>query len=147
MKAFLIIIVLIVLLMVQMVVKNRKTPAGLGINDGNLAPMPKRPNAVSSQSDDPEKKVEPITFEGDINKAKQMVKNALNAYGNINIVKEDENYLYAVSTTEKMKYNDDIEFYFIEDQHIIHFRSSSRVGYSDRGLNRERYNKLIELMK
>lgn len=147
MRVFLIIIVLIALLMVQMIVKNRKAPTDIGLKDGQLAPMPKSPNAVSSQTDDPDKKVEPITYEGDLNKAKSMIKEALKSYGNINIVNEEDNYIYAVSTTEKMKYNDDIEFYIIEDKHIIHFRSASRVGYSDRGLNRERYNKLIELMK
>ena len=58
---------------------------------------------------------------------------------------EEQKYFHAVSTTITMKYHDDLEFYFDEQAGLVHFRSASRVGYSDRGLNRERYNRLIDL--
>lgn len=147
MKILIAIVSLIVLLVLSMVVKNIKTPSGLGVSQGKLAPMPKSPNAVSSQSDDPEKKVSPIAFKGNLNESKEVIKRALEAYGNIIIVTEEGNYIHAVSTTSTMKYHDDLEFYFDEKSAIIHYRSASRVGYSDRGLNRERYDRLIELLK
>lgn len=147
MKILLVIIALIALLALFMVVKNMRTPADLGVNQGKLALMPKSPNAVSSQSDDPEKKVAPIPFKGELNESKEWIKKALEAYGNISIITEEANYLHAVSTTSKMKYHDDLEFYFDEDAAVIHFRSASRVGYSDMGLNRDRYESLIELLK
>ncbi|MGL1891614.1 MAG: DUF1499 domain-containing protein [Spirochaetaceae bacterium] len=147
MKVLIVIVVIIVLMALFMVVKNNKVPADLGVNDGKLAPMPKSPNAVSSQSDDPEKKVDPIPFKGDLNQSKEWIKKALEVYGNISIVKDESNYIHAVNTTSKMKYNDDIEFYFDEEVALIHFRSASRVGYSDIGLNRQRYDKLLELLK
>ena len=129
-----------------MVVKNMITPSNLGVNQGKLAEMPKSPNAVSSQSDDPEKKVAPIPFKGDLNDSKEWIKQALEAYGNIRIVREEGNYIHAVSTTSKMKYHDDLEFYFDEESTLIHYRSASRIGYSDMGLNRERYESLLELL-
>ncbi len=147
MKVVIVIVSLIVLMVLFMVVKNMKTPSDLGVNQGKLAPMPKSPNAVSSQSDDPEKKVKPIPFKGDLNESKEWIKKALEAYGNIGVVREEENYIHAVSTTSTMKYHDDLEFYFDEKAAVIHYRSASRVGYSDMGLNRERYESLIELLK
>lgn len=147
MKLLLVIPALIALMVIVMIVKNIKTPSNLGVNQGKLAPMPKSPNAVSSQSDDPEKKVAPIPFKGDLNESKERIKQALNAYGNIRIVKEENNYIHAVNTSSKMKYHDDLEFYFDEQAAVIHFRSASRIGYSDMGVNRERYESLMELLK
>jgi uncharacterized protein (DUF1499 family) len=41
-----------------------------------------------------------------------------------------------------MKYHDDVEFYIDSIAQQVHFRSASRAGYSDRGLNRQRYEAL-----
>lgn len=132
------------LLILQMIIENNRKPSNLGVKNGKLAGMPKSPNAVSSQTDILDKKVDSIPFKGDLKDSKEFVKKALDSYGDIKIVLEEENYIYAVSTTSKMKYHDDIELYFDEENKIIDFRSASRVGYSDRGLNRERYNKLFK---
>jgi uncharacterized protein (DUF1499 family) len=147
MKILIVMVSIFTLIALFMVVKNMKIPSDLGVNQGKLAPMPKSPNAVSSQSDDPEKKVAPIPFKGDISKSKEGIKKALEAYGNIRIITEEENYIHAVSTTPTMKYHDDLEFYFDEKSAVIHYRSASRIGYSDMGLNRERYERLIEILK
>lgn len=146
MIALKIIAVIIVLLALQMFIKNSKTPSNLGVKDGKLAPVPKSPNAVSSQCDNPEKKVDPIPFISDLDKSKESIKSALKSYGGIEIIKEDDNYIHAISTTKTMKYKDDLEFYFDVENKIIQFRSASRVGYSDRGLNRDRYNKMLNLL-
>jgi uncharacterized protein (DUF1499 family) len=44
-----------------------------------------------------------------------------------------------------MKYNDDVEFWLDSDAKQVHFRSASRAGYSDMGLNRTRYEAIAEL--
>lgn len=147
MKILIVILLIITLIVLFMVRKNLKTPANLGVVGGKLASMPKSPNAVSSQSDDPEKKIEPIPFIGDLNESKEKILKALLAYGNMKIVTDDNNYIHAVNTTGKMKYHDDLEFYFDEKLELIHFRSASRIGYSDMGLNRKRYDSLLELLK
>jgi uncharacterized protein (DUF1499 family) len=147
MKVLIFIAALITLMALFMIVKNMRIPSNLGVNQGKLAPMPKSPNAVSSQSEDPEKKVEPFPFKGTLNESKEQIKKALEAYGNVRIVTEEEQYIHAVCTTGTMKYHDDLEFYFNEKESVIHFRSASRVGYSDMGLNRERYERLSELLR
>ncbi|MBZ9687198.1 DUF1499 domain-containing protein [Clostridium estertheticum] len=132
-------------IVIYMVVKNNLTPNNLGVTNGKLAQMPNKPNAVSSQTEEKDKKVEPLEFKGNLNDSKQQMIKVIENYGNAKIVKNDTNYIYVVFTTGIMKYHDDVEFYFDESKKLIQIRSASRIGYSDMGLNRERYNKLREL--
>lgn len=141
----LVIVVLIGGLSITMVYKNQKTPENLGITSGQLAPMPSSPNAVSSQTDSEEKRVNPLSFKTDLASSKTAVLKALESYGSIEVLTNTSNYIHAIHTTKTMRYRDDIEFYFDESARVIHFRSASRVGYSDRGLNRARYNKLSSI--
>lgn len=122
-----------------MVYKNNALPHYLGVVDGKFAPMPSSPNAVSSQTDDPEKQVSALPFTN-LAEAKKSVKTVLETLGNNEVVAEEEAYMHVVFTTPTMKYHDDLELYFDTTDNIIEYRSQSRVGYSDRGLNRERYN-------
>jgi uncharacterized protein (DUF1499 family) len=46
-----------------------------------------------------------------------------------------------------MRYRDDVEFWLDTESQQVHYRSSSRAGYSDMGLNRKRYNKIAELYR
>lgn len=131
-------------IVIYMVVKNNLTPNNLGVNNGQLAQMPNKPNAVSSQTEEKDKKVEALEFKGNLKDSKDQVVKAIENYGNAKIIKNESNYMYVVFTTGIMKYHDDVEFYFDELKKLIHIRSASRIGYSDMGLNRERYNKLKE---
>ena len=145
MKIIYLILVVIAVVILFMAIKNMKTPAGLGMLDGRLMPLPKSPNAVSSQTEDMNKKVDPLPFKDSLNQTKESIKNALHSYGGIEIVNETTDYIHAVSTTGRMKFNDDLEFYFDHKAGLVHFRSASRVGYSDMGVNKERYNRLKSL--
>lgn len=147
MKILFVVLSIIGLLALIMVVKNSQIPGGLGVSQGKLAPMPKSPNAVSSQSEDPAKRVDPIPFNGDLKESYSWIRKGLEEYGNMEILKEDEDYIHVVNTTEAMKYKDDLEFYFDREAALIHFRSASRIGYSDGGLNRKRYEKLLEILE
>jgi uncharacterized protein (DUF1499 family) len=132
-------------LVVYMVVKNNLTPKNLGINNGKLSKMPNKPNAVSSQTEEKDKLIEAIEFKENLAGSKERIIKAIETYGNAKIIKNENNYIYAVFTTGKMKYHYDVEFYFDESEKLIHVRSASRIGYSDMGVNRERYNKLREI--
>jgi uncharacterized protein (DUF1499 family) len=126
------------------VVKNNKTPNGLGVNNGKLAEISKKPNNVSSQTNEKEKYVEPLNFIDDLAKSRSKIISILDEYPGAKIIKDEDTYIYAVFTTGTMKYKDDVEFYFDENSNVIHYRSSSRIGYSDMGLNRERYNAIAQ---
>lgn len=140
-----IVVTIVAAVVIFMLVKNTTIPSGLGVHNGKMAPVPTSPNAVSSQTVDEKKKVTPFPFKGDFQETKEAIKQALLAYKNIEIHAEDQNYIHAISTTSTMKYHDDLEFYFDEQAGLVHFRSASRVGYSDMGLNQERYNRLKDL--
>lgn len=139
-----ILLIVIAVIIIYMFIKNNTTPKNLGVINGKLSPMPNKPNAVSSQSSDSEKYVDPLDFKGNLEDSKKIITAIVNDYNGANIKKNDTNYIYAVFTTGKMKFHDDVEFYFDEKNKKIHFRSSSRVGYSDMGMNRKRYDELKE---
>jgi len=143
MKVLLVILGVIVLVMGYMVFKNNQTP-DLGVVDGQLKTLGSKPNGVSTQVEG-EKSVEVIPFVNDLETSKKILKEAYENYGDSKLIKETNDYLYVVFTTGKMKYNDDVEFYFDEANQVIHVRSESRIGYSDMGLNRERYDAIVAL--
>lgn len=139
-------ILFVVLCVLAIMVRTNMTPpSGLGVVDGQLAPMPDSPNAVSSQTGIAEKRVAPLPFKEGVVETRNSLKKALREYGNIEIIREEDNYIHAVSTSRFMRYNDDLEFYLDAEAALVHFRSASRIGYSDMGLNRSRYERLAEL--
>lgn len=121
--------------------RNNKIPDGLGITNGRLAPLSSKPNSVSSQTEG-EKFVEPLKFKGTLDKTKRTILEILEEETRVKIITNDKYYIHAIFTTGTMKYKDDVEFYFDNKKKLIHFRSASRIGYSDMGLNRKRYEEL-----
>lgn len=54
------------------------------------------------------------------------------------VVREKANYIHAECRTRFLRFVDDLEFLFDDNDAVIHVRSASRVGYSDLGVNRKR---------
>jgi uncharacterized protein (DUF1499 family) len=133
---------LIILSGIVIFIQNRKPHIALGLENGKLREIPNKKNAVSTETSFSDKLISPMIFKNNTENTKTALKKALDSYGGIVIKKEENNYIYAVATTPTMKFHDDMEIYFDETNRIIHFRSASRAGYSDMGLNRERYNKI-----
>ncbi len=52
------------------------------------------------------------------------------------------NYLHAIAITPEMRFTDDVQFLYEPAQAQIQVRSSSRLGISDMGANRERIEAL-----
>jgi uncharacterized protein (DUF1499 family) len=114
-------------------------PRNLGVNNGKLTPMPKSPNAVSSQTANDAMKVDALPFVGDIQATHQKILRCLQSMGGNTVQQDDSDYIYTVFVTPLMRFKDDVEFYLDEVSQQVHFRSASRVGYSDMGANRKRY--------
>ena len=55
---------------------------------------------------------------------------------------EAESYLRYEFTSLIFRFVDDVEFFVDDVGEVIHFRSASRVGYSDLGANRRRMNQI-----
>lgn len=54
------------------------------------------------------------------------------------LVQEGDAYLHYEFTSLLLRFVDDVEFLFDDETKTIHFRSASRTGYGDFGVNRRR---------
>jgi uncharacterized protein (DUF1499 family) len=123
--------------------QNNQVPE-LGVVEGKFKPLSNKPNCVSSQASDESKKVATLAFKADEKTTMAAILASVENYGGATVKQQTEDYLYVVFTTPTMKYNDDVEFWLDSNSKQVHFRSASRAGYSDRGLNRQRYQALAE---
>ena len=135
------IIVLIVGALAMMSVFSGK-PTNLGLVDGRLADCPSSPNCVSTQAEDADHQMEPIPFTGSADEAMQRVKDLIAEMPRTKIVTVDGNYLHVKFRSTFFRFVDDAEFLIDTEEHVIHFRSASRVGYSDLGMNRRRMEQI-----
>ena len=117
-------------------------PRDLGAENGNLRELPMTPNAVSSQTDKQSAYVEPLPFVGSEGESIKHLLEVLDEMQSIEVMTHEPRYIHAVATTKLMKFKDDLEFAIREGEDVIHVRSGSRIGYSDGGVNRKRYEKI-----
>ncbi len=147
-KTLLIILAVLALLVAAFFVRvywqNAQIPA-LGQTQGQLAPLSSKPNGVSTQASDADKQVEPWPFIGDQSNSMQAIMAAVQSYGEVEVVTQEADYLRVVFITPRMRFRDDAEFYLDADSELVHFRSASRAGHSDLGLNHERHQALTRL--
>lgn len=113
-------------------------PTNIGIESGKLTPCPTSPNCVSSQSQDAEHKIDPLTYKSSPQEAMANLKTTIENMEKTKIITETDNYLYAEFTSKLMGFVDDVEFFLDESANVIQIRSASRLGESDLGVNRQR---------
>ena len=117
-------------------------PRGLGVTAGRLAPCPSTPNCVSTQADEPSHQMAALPYSTSTAEAKQRLLTVIQAYPRTTIIEENELYLAVIFRSALFRFPDDVEFYFDEPNHLIHFRSASRLGQGDAGVNRARMTAL-----
>jgi uncharacterized protein (DUF1499 family) len=110
-----------------------------------LAPCPTSPNCVSSQAGDREHFIEPLHFSGEVVRAWNRLKSALDRESRLTIVEDTGSYLHAEARSLIFRFVDDIEFVLDPDAGVIQVRSASRVGYSDFSVNRRRVERIREI--
>ena len=115
-----------------------KRPANLGVKNGKLAPCPNMPNCVSTESKDPRHQIDPISHQTTSTKAQSILVDVIKAMERTEIIVNEPGYLYVEFRTKGMGYVDDVEFALDREAQVIHFRSSSRLPYSDWGVNSKR---------
>ena len=136
---FRLILVILIIVSSVMVYQNVKKP-NLGVENGLFKPLGKRPNSVSSQAAIKSKKVAVISFEGEVAEQMDRIEDIVVSMPGAKIHQKQGSYLYAIFTSSLMRYKDDVEIFLDDSKKEVHFRSASRVGYSDMGVNRKRYN-------
>ena len=120
-------------------------PTGLGVSNGRLAPPSQTPNSVSSQArfypEHPQRdyaSMEPLRFSGDATAAMRRLADLVGGFERARITARAGDYLRAEFDSRWMGFRDDVEFWVDRPAGVIHFRSSSRLGSEDLGVNRAR---------
>lgn len=131
--ALYIVLGLVIFVLVSFFIMGKKSQNGSapGLTNNKLADCSSKPNCVSSEARTTDgKKVAPF-------QASQWdaLKAAVKANGGV-IKSEQENYLSAEFSSSVFKFVDDLEAR--RNEEFVHVRSASRVGYSDRGVNKKR---------
>jgi uncharacterized protein (DUF1499 family) len=117
------------------------------MNLRTLAPCPSSPNCVSTQATDEGHAIVPYRYKKPRAEAKEALKATIATLPRTKLVDEDESYLHYEFTTLLLRFVDDVEFLFDETTKTVHFRSASRTGYSDLGVNRKRMEQVRALVE
>ena len=122
-------------------------PDNVGKDMTTPSACPDSPNCVSTKSTDKEHSIENIKYTSTLEDANQRIIEIINSMKRTKIVVSKPSYIYATFTTKLFKFVDDVEIFFDDSLKVIHFRSASRVGYSDMGLNRKRMEEVRNLFE
>ena len=109
-----------------------------------LDPCPDKPNCVSTQATQKDKQREPIAYTGSGAEALAKLKRLVLDMPRTRLLNEEPNYLHFSFKTWPIPFVDDVEFLLDEEQKVIHYRSASRVGHSDLGVNGKRMAKVVK---
>lgn len=107
-----------------------------------LAPCPSSPNCVSTQAQDEGHVIAPFRYQKTRAEAKEALRAIIRTLSRTKLVEEEETYLHYEFTSLLLRFVDDVEFLFDDETKTIHFRSASRTGHSDLGVNRRRMEDL-----
>ncbi len=109
-----------------------------------FAPCPSTPNCVSTQAPatDTEHSIEPIAYTDTLANARHHLLTVVRSMPSATVVIAEPDYLHVEFRSRLMRFVDDIEFYLDDVTHLIHFRSASRLGQSDLGVNRKRMEEI-----
>jgi len=121
-----------------------KPSANLGVREGRLAPCPDSPNCVSTQDSDASRRMEALPFLGTLRESRKRILGILQGMERAEIVKATDTYIHVRFTSRVFRFVDDVEFRLDETARVVHFRSASRVGYYDFGVNRRRMGEIAE---
>ena len=117
-------------------------PEKLGLKNKLFTPCPGSPNCVLSLQSDVKHKILPLAYTGSLEAAKERLNQVILSHENAQIITQNGDYWHVEFTSRWMRFIDDVEFYFMESEELIHVRSASRMGYYDYKINRKRVEKI-----
>ncbi|MFL6197454.1 MAG: DUF1499 domain-containing protein [Thermoanaerobaculia bacterium] len=108
-----------------------------------LKPCPRTPNCVSTQAPPGSSKhMDPIPYSGSLDQARAQLLTVLKLRPRTRIVGEEQHYVKAECRSRLFRFVDDVEFVLDDAAKRIHFRSASRLGRKDFGVNRQRMEEI-----
>jgi uncharacterized protein (DUF1499 family) len=144
---YLVMVGIVVILGLVLWARSVPRPADLGPGpDGKLAPCPDTPNCVSSMASDEEHAMEPWPYTGTTEEAHARLMLILRLLPDVKVVAEDKTYIGAEFRVGQI-FMDDVEFLIDPQNRLVHFRSASRIGRGDFGVNRKRMQRIGEAFR
>ena len=116
------------------------------MSERTLSACPSSPNCVSTQANDEAHAIAPFRYKKSRVEAKEALKAVIASLPRATLIEEDEAYLRYEFTSLLLRCVDDIEVVLDETTKTIQFRSASRTGYSDLGVNRRRMEQVRTLL-
>jgi len=120
------------------------------LRQGKLAPPHPTPNCISTQAEATDKvhlsPVGPLLIPTGMSpeQVKFIIKSIMCEFES---VLQNEHDLFLHYIVKVKTWTDDIEFLINQEDNEVHYRSASRVGYGDMGVNLKRVEKVFELWK
>jgi uncharacterized protein (DUF1499 family) len=111
---------------------------------GQFINCPDKPNCISSKSLSSLHISPPLKYQSTTLKAKKDLLKVIESIPRAKISTNNAKFLHVEFTSKVFRFVDDVEFYFDEPE-VIHFRSASRIGHSDMGVNRVRMEEIKRL--
>lgn len=131
--------------MMRLGAANAPRPSTLGATNGQLAPCPDSPNCVTTQQGLDSQKMAALSYTGSREAAQDRLRALVAGLERTTLITDEPGYMHVEFRTKLIGYIDDVEFVFDEASSQIHFRSASRLGYGDQGLNRQRMQMITDL--
>lgn len=126
------------LMMVVVVAGCSGKPRPLSDPGRPLLPCPDSPNCVSTESTDPRHQMSAVPFSDAPADAQLRARRALEELPRTRVVLEATGYLRAEATSAIFRFVDDVEVVVDTTARVFRFRSASRLGRGDLGVNRAR---------
>ena len=112
-----------------------------------ITPCPRSPNCVSTLAEEESShRMEPWPLEVSPQRALELLVEILSRRPRTDVVERDASaprpYLHATERSAIFRFTDDLEIEIDPEAREVHFRSASRLGWSDLGVNRRRMEKI-----
>lgn len=129
------------------VIAQGATGEEMTVKEQRLLPCPNSPNCVSTMETEEGHAIAPYRFQTSLQDAKSVLKQVFSEFPRTTLVKEEGDVLQFEVKSFLFRFVDDVEFWLDEASHTIHFRSASRSGYYDFGVNRKRMEDLRGMLE
>ncbi len=119
-------------------------PRTLGVREGRLLPCPASPNCVSSFKGG-EHGMDAVPHTGAPPEVMSAAVQVLTSFPRTTLLVREGNYAHFAARSPRLGFVDDVEV-LVTGSHV-HFRSASRLGYDDLGVNRKRMTRFTRRLR
>ncbi|WP_415900872.1 DUF1499 domain-containing protein [Neptuniibacter sp. QD48_11] len=128
-----------------------RTGEPAGIVDSRLTKCSSKPNCVCSEYSDKPHYIEPLALPANVKDSDAVIAVLVEviegAGGVVQILIKENRYIAAEFNSRILGFVDDFEVRIDMEERLVHFRSASREGYSDFGVNKARVRSITSQLE